>query len=79
MHMAMCYWQATSVASTVLWGYVKDEVFVPPHTVSLPDLKNRITAAVETITPDLLSRIWQELDYRLDVCRVTKGAYIEHL
>jgi len=62
-----------------LWGYVKDKVFVPPQHVSLPDLKNRITVAVETITPDLLSREWQELDYRLDVCHVTKGAYIEHL
>ena len=62
-----------------LWGYVKDNVFVPPQPVSLPDLKNRITAAVETITPDLLSRVWQELDYRLDVCRVTKDAHIEHL
>jgi len=62
-----------------LWGYVKNKVFVPPQPVSIPDLKNRITAAVETITPDLLSRVWQELDYRLDVCRVTKGTYIEHL
>jgi len=62
-----------------LWGYVKDKVFVPPQPVSMPDLKNRITAALETITPDLLSRVWQELDYRLDVCHVTKGAYIEHL
>ena len=62
-----------------LWVYVKDKVFVPPQTVSIPDLKNRITEAVETITSDLLSRVWQELDYCLDVCRVTKGAYIEHL
>jgi len=37
------------------------------------------TAAVETIIPDLLIRVWQELDYRFDVCRVTKGAHIEHL
>jgi len=44
-------------------GYVKDKVFVPAQPVSIPDLKNRITAAVETITPDLLSRVWQELDY----------------
>jgi len=58
---------------------MKDKVFVPPQPVSVPDLKNIITAAVETITPDLLSRVWQELDYRLDVCRVTKDAYIEHL
>jgi hypothetical protein len=47
--------------------------------VSIPDLKNRIEVAVATITPDLLISVWQELDYRLDVCRVTKGAHIEHL
>jgi len=28
------------------------------HIEAIPDLKNRITAAVETITPDLLSRVW---------------------
>ena len=24
-------------------------------------------------------RVWQELDYRIDICRVTKGGHIEHL
>jgi len=24
-------------------------------------------------------RVWQELEYRIDVCRVTRGAHIEHL
>jgi hypothetical protein len=23
--------------------------------------------------------VWQELDYRIDICRVTKGGRIEHL
>ena len=23
--------------------------------------------------------VWKELDYRVDVCRITKGAHIEHL
>jgi len=23
--------------------------------------------------------VWQELEYRIDVCRVTRGAHIEHL
>jgi len=32
-------------------------LFVPPQPMSVPDLKNRITVAVETITPDLLSRV----------------------
>ena len=81
--LMFCPWPAWFPNSTpcdyFLWGYVKDKVFVPPQPVSIPDLKNRITAAVGTITPDLLIRVWQELGYRLGVCRVTKGAYIEHL
>ena len=31
-----------------------------------------------TIDNAMLGRVWQELDYRLDVCRVTNGAHIEH-
>jgi hypothetical protein len=58
---------------------MKDKVFVPPQPASIPDLKNRITAAVETITPDMLIKVWQELDYCLDVCCLTKGANTEHL
>jgi hypothetical protein len=49
------------------------------NPANIPDLNNRITVAMETITLDMLIRVWQELDYRLDVCRVTKGAHIEQL
>jgi hypothetical protein len=27
----------------------------------------------------MLMRVWQELEYRIDVCRVTPGAHIKHL
>jgi hypothetical protein len=27
----------------------------------------------------MLTRVWQELEYRIDVCRITHGAHIEHL
>ena len=27
----------------------------------------------------MLTRVWQELEYRIDVCRVTRGAHIEHI
>ena len=43
------------------------------------DWKSRITEAVATIGNAVLGRVWQELDYRLDVCRVTNGAHVEHL
>ena len=27
----------------------------------------------------MLTRVWQELEYRIDVCRVTRGAHTEQL
>jgi hypothetical protein len=62
-----------------LCGYVKDEVYVPPLPASIPELKVRIRTAIETITADMLEKVWNELDYRVDVCRITNGVHIEHL
>ena len=59
--------------------HVKDLVYVPPLLASVPELKVRITTAIETITADMLQTVWNELDYRVYVCRITKGAHIEHL
>ncbi|KAJ4432445.1 hypothetical protein ANN_21064 [Periplaneta americana] len=47
--------------------------------VNLEELNNRIRAAVARVDRDMLQRVWQELDYRVDVCRVTRGGHIEHL
>jgi hypothetical protein len=53
-----------------LWGYVKDQIYVPPLTAGIPVLKVRIRTAIETITTDMLQKVWNELDYRVDVCRI---------
>jgi len=45
----------------------------------LADLKARIIAAVKNIDTAMLTRVWQEPEYRIDVCRVTRAARIEHL
>ena len=55
------------------------KVFVPPLPRDLADLKPRIIATVKIIDAPMLTRVWQELEYRIDVCRVTRGAHIEHL
>ena len=55
------------------------KLFVPPLPRYLADLKARIIAAVKNIDAHMLTRVWQELEYRVDVCRVTRGAHIEHL
>jgi len=46
-----------------LWGYVKDQVYVPPLPASIPELKVRIRTAIDTITADMLQTAWNELDY----------------
>jgi len=62
-----------------LWGYVKDQVYIPPLSATIPELTVRIRTAIETITADMLQTVWNALDDRVDVCRITKGAHIEHL
>jgi hypothetical protein len=51
-----------------LWGYVSDTVYRPPLPHDLQELRQRIITAVTAIEEDLLEKVWQELDYRLDVC-----------
>ena len=60
-----------------LWGFVKDRVFVPPLPANVVELRTRITATVAKVTPEMLRSVWQETDYRWDVCRITNGSHIE--
>ena len=53
-----------------LWGFVKDTVCVPPLPANLQDLRNLITAAVALVDRDMLTRVWNKMDYRIDVCRI---------
>ena len=61
-----------------LWGFVKDTV-IPPVPADLQELHDRITAAVALIDRDMLTRVWSELDYRVDVYCISQGGYIGHL
>jgi hypothetical protein len=80
--MIVGVWPSRSPNATLcdffLWGYVKDQVYVPPLPANISELKVRIGTATGTITADMQT-VWNELDYRVDVCRITKCAHIEHL
>ena len=62
-----------------LRGFVKDTVFVPPVPANLQELGDSITASVALIDCDMLTHVWNELDYRLHVCRISQGGHIEQL
>jgi hypothetical protein len=59
-----------------LWGYVKISVY----QVKVNDLqhpKAPIRNAVAMVTTNMLQATWNEVEYRLDICRATKGAHVE--
>ena len=68
-----------SACDFFLWGYVKGLVFVPLLPANIEEMKRRITAALETVTEDMLQRVWHELKCPPNVCRVTGGTHFEHL
>ena len=73
--LASCYTPRSPGATPCdffLWGYVKDQVYIPLLPASIPELKVRITTGIETITSHMLQTVWNELDYRVHVCRITK-------
>jgi hypothetical protein len=59
-----------------LWGYLKNVIY----QVKCNDrqhLKALIREAVATVRPNMLQATWNEVEYRLDISRATKGAHIE--
>jgi hypothetical protein len=48
----------------------------PPLPLNIQELNYGITDAIPIVTPDMLQRVWQETDYRWNVCRITGGRHI---
>ena len=46
---------------------------------SCPDMPLEDTATVALVDCDMLTRVWNEMDYRIDVCRITRDGHIEQL
>ncbi|PSN55511.1 hypothetical protein C0J52_02617, partial [Blattella germanica] len=60
-------------------GFFKDRIYVPPLSVNLTEIRNRITASAALVTPVMLQRVWQEIDFKMDVWCMTNGSHIEPL
>ncbi|GFX20782.1 uncharacterized protein TNCV_78391 [Trichonephila clavipes] len=73
------FWSTKNVHVTLEHQRDSPKMLVRPLPRDLEELKQRITAVLNSITRDMLSRVGQELDYRVDIRRVTGGAHIEHL
>ena len=78
-----CTWPPRSPDLTVcdffLWDFVKDNVYVQPLPKTQLELREGINTAIGNVTRDMIERVWQEWEYRLDICFVTRGAQIEFI
>ena len=60
------------------WEHVNRGTDTPNfyHTLQVLDMSTLLTGHTRATH---VQRVWQELDYRIDICRVTMGGHIEHL
>ncbi|GBN42850.1 hypothetical protein AVEN_191909-1 [Araneus ventricosus] len=60
-----------------LWGCIKQRVYAtPPPT--LQELRNRITDACASVSPDMLYKVQREVESRVQMCIVAEGHHFEH-
>jgi hypothetical protein len=64
-----------SMSKTTVWRVLPKRLVFKhlPH----PYGTTIVTVAVKNIDTPVLTHEWQELEYLIDVCRVTRGAHIE--
>jgi hypothetical protein len=55
------------------WGFVKDNVYILPMPVDFQELQDRIVNAIAPVHITFLGKLWVELQYRLNVCHITRG------
>jgi hypothetical protein len=49
----------------------------PPLSTTLHELKARVNVALANNDHEILHNVWQDVEYRLDVARATRGAHTE--
>lgn len=69
-HQALLHWPPRSPELTpcnfFMWGHIKDCVFL----LLLPQ---DLLAPISEIDHDVLKQVWAEVNYRLDICHITKS------
>jgi hypothetical protein len=54
-------------------------MFGTPQSRDVSELEGRISDAVESVTRDILAKVWEEIKYLFDFCHVIHEAHIDGL
>jgi hypothetical protein len=58
------------------WGFVKDNVYIPPIPVDFQELRDGIENAIVLVDVTFLNKLWDELEYHLDVSSITRAVIL---
>jgi len=62
---------------STVYRVTQKDFYAPPY-MRMRDLRHKSdNDDIELITPHMLINTWQELEYRLDICRTTIRAHIQ--
>ncbi|PSN51192.1 hypothetical protein C0J52_06066 [Blattella germanica] len=53
------------------------DMYLKTPVCDLAELQERIHAAVNNVTLQMLHNTWVEVEYRLDISRTTNGSHVE--
>lgn len=59
-----------------LWGYLKENVYATPPA-DLGDLRQRVTACIRTITPEMMEDVRESIVNRAEMCIAADGGHVE--
>jgi len=58
---------------------VQNVIFGTPQSIDISELQGRISDTVESVTRDILTKVWEEIKYLIDFCHVIHEADIDGL
>ncbi|KAJ4434883.1 hypothetical protein ANN_23454 [Periplaneta americana] len=67
----------SQVVKSGLRGGMSRGAGLPPLPATLAELRRRINTTIRNVSQDMLERVWQEWNHRLDVCRIISGTHID--
>ena len=59
-----------------IWRLIEETVFLPPLPQNLRELRAHITSATYEVNREMLQRVWSELVFRIDICRIVRSAIL---
>lgn len=54
-------------------------VFQPPLPTTIEEIKQEINAAILTVMPEILKRVWEKFEYLVDITQMSGGGHIKNL